>query len=474
MYPLLLSSRSTSPFFLQEDEWRMNMEKIPNLIPELRKIENDFHQALKELVEIASVINENEEDCPFGKNIDLALRKTLALCESLGFRTFYDPLGYYGYAEIGNGKEMIGVLGHLDVVPAGKIDDWVTPPFQATINEGKMYGRGTQDDKGPILASLFGAKALMNLDIAFNKRIRFIFGTDEETLWRCMNRYCEIEEIPTMGFTPDSTFPLVYAEKGLLQLHLEGKNETNLRIKAGNAFNAVPDSAQFAGEKRIELISALKELGFTYETNEEEIVVIGKSVHAQIAEQGINAINRLLIALKQIGYSSKTIDFINDFVNEDPSALNIFGLCEDEASGKLKFNVGKIELNEDVERLAIDIRIPVTLEKQEIVATLSKVAQQYNLEYKEFDYLKSIYLPKDSFLVKTLMNVYQEVTKDTISEPISSGGATYARAMDNCVAFGAAFPHQIKTEHQPNEHIELEEMFTAMIIFSKALYDLTR
>lgn len=450
------------------------MEKIPNLIPELQKIENDFHQALIELVEIASVNNENEEDYPFGKNIDLALRKTLELCDYLGFRTFYDPLGYYGYAEIGDGEEMIGVLGHLDVVPAGKTDDWATPPFQATIKEGKMYGRGTQDDKGPILASLFGTKALMNLGITFKKRIRFIFGTDEETLWRCMNRYCEIEEIPTMGFTPDSTFPLVYAEKGLLQFHLEGKNETSLRLKSGNAFNAVPDSAQFAGEKKNELEAVLKELGFAYEKNEQEIVVIGKSVHAQVPEKGVNAINRLLMALKRIGYSSKTIDFINDLINEDPYALNIFGTCEDEASGKLKFNVGKIELNEDVERLAIDIRIPVTMDKNMIVNTLSQTAQQYKLEYKEFDYLKSIYLPKDSFLVKTLMNVYQEVTNDTVSEPISSGGATYARAMENCVAFGAVFPYQVKTEHQPDEHIELEEMFKAMLIFSKVIYDLTR
>jgi succinyl-diaminopimelate desuccinylase len=444
-----------------------------SFIPELRKIENDFHQALMELVNVPSVINEDGDGFPFGKEIDNALKKTLEICEELGFRTYCDPQGYYGYAEIGAGEDMIGVLGHLDVVPAG--NEWTqSSPFQATIKDGKMYGRGTQDDKGPTLAALFAVKALMNLGVIFKKRVRFIFGTDEETLWRCMKRYCEMEEIPSMGFAPDSVFPLVYAEKGLLQLTLEGSNETDLRVTGGNAFNAVPDIARYGGPKQADLSTALDELGFPYETEDNEITVLGKSVHAQVAEKGINAINRLLIVLKQIGYTSKTIEFINDLVKEDPFATAIFGDCEDEASGKLKFNVGKIELNEDIERLSVDIRIPVTADKEEIVAKLSAAAQEYGLEYSEFDFLKSIYVPKDHFLITTLMGVYQEVTGDLVSEPISSGGATYARAMENFVAFGAVFPNQTKTEHQPDEHIELEEMFKAMLIYAKAIYQLTR
>lgn len=289
-----------------------------------------------------------------------------------------------------------------------------------------------------------------------------------------MNRYCELEEIPSMGFAPDSVFPLVYAEKGLLQLHLEGKNETKLKLQAGNAFNAVPDTATYSGEKQAELTAALDELGFSYEEADDKVVVLGKAVHAQVAEKGINAINRLLIGLKQAGFTAKTIEFVNDLVMEDPYAVKIFGDCEDEASGKLKFNVGKIELNEEVERLSIDIRIPVKADKQVIVDTLTQIAKEYGLDYKEFDYLKSIYVPKDHFLIQTLMEVYQEVTGDFVSEPISSGGATYARAMDNFVAFGAIFPEQTKTEHQPNEHIELAEMFKAMHIYAKAIYHLSR
>lgn len=446
---------------------------LDNLIPELRKVESDFHQALTELIAIPSVIDENERDFAFGKQIDLALKKALEICQQLGFRTYYDPKGYYGYAEIGEGEEMVGILGHLDVVPAGSLDEWQTSPFEAVIKDGIMYGRGTQDDKGPTLAALFAVKALMNLGVTFNKRVRFIFGTDEETLWRDMKRYCEIEEIPTMGFTPDSTFPLVYAEKGLLQLHLQGKNETSLRLQSGSAFNAVPDSAHYSGEKQTELAAALDELGFSYEQKGQEIVVLGKAVHAQVTEEGINAINRLLMALKKIGFTSKTIEFINDLVQEDPFAVKIFGECEDEVSGKLKFNVGKIAITDEMEQLSIDMRIPVTANKDEVVRQLADAAKKYGLEYKEFDFLRSIYVPKDHFLIKTLMKVYQEVTGDLVSEPISSGGATYARAMENFVAFGAIFPNQAKTEHQPNEHVELKELFRAMEIYARVVYELT-
>ncbi|WP_068556872.1 M20 family metallopeptidase [Thermotalea metallivorans] len=441
-------------------------EKLEVLQPQLI-------QGIQELIRIPSVIAEPSEQYPFGEAIDRVLRKTLEICEGLGFRTYYDPEGYYGYAEIGQGKELVGVLGHLDVVPAGSLDDWENNPFEPVIKDGKLYGRGTQDDKGPTLAAVYAAKALMDLEVPFHKRLRFIFGTDEESLWRDMKKYMEKEEKPSMGFTPDSTFPLIYAEKGLLQLLLESKNETDLVLEGGNSFNAVPDNIVYTGEKQEALKDKLLELGYEFEETVSGVKVLGKSMHAQAAEKGVNAINRLAIALKEIGITSKTIEFIANEIKEDPFATRIFGSCEDEDSGKLKFNVGKINLGEK-ETLSIDIRIPVTVTKEEIVSKLSAVAGKYGLAYKEYDWLKPIYIPKNHFLIQTLMEVYQEVTRDTLSQPISSGGATYARAIDNCVAFGAILPGREKTEHQPNEYIVLEDLYIALEVYAKAIYRLTR
>jgi succinyl-diaminopimelate desuccinylase len=429
--------------------------------------------ALVELVRIPSVCAEGEGGFPFGEAIDQALRKALQIAGELGFKTQYGEGGYYGIAEIGEGKEMLGILGHLDVVPPGKLEDWERDPFDPVEIDGMLYGRGTQDDKGPMLAALFAVKALMDAGVKFNKRIRFIFGADEETLWRCINRYKEIEELPGMGFSPDSRFPVTYAEKGLLQLQLVGKNESGIRLTGGSAFNAVPDMIFFEGDRQDDLADKLDQLGFEYEWYEDGIEVKGRAAHAMIPEEGINAIARLCIGLHAIGIQSKAIDFIAREIDEDPNARRIFGECTDEPSGKLKFNLGKIDLGE-VEQLSIDMRIPVTVPKEEVVAKLSAAAAKYGLEYKEFDWLAPIYLPLDHFMVKILMKVYREYSGDALTEPKSSGGATYARAIDNCVAFGALTFDELLTEHQPNERAVLKNLYKAMEIYAHAVYELTR
>jgi succinyl-diaminopimelate desuccinylase len=430
-------------------------------------------KALIELVRIPSVCDEGTGGYPFGTNIDQALRKALQIASDLGFRTKYGDGGYYGFAEVGEGREMLGILGHLDVVPPGKLQDWTRDPFDPVEKDGMLYGRGTQDDKGPLVASLYAVKALLDAGVKFNKRVRFIFGTDEETLWRCINRYKEKEETPAMGFSPDARFPLIYAEKGLLQLKLESQNQTDVQLSGGSAFNAVPDMMFYDGVLQDELASKLDELGFPYEWKEDGIEIKGKAAHAMITEHGINAISRLCVALHAIGIESKAIIFIAQELGEDPYATRIFGECSDEPSGKLKFNVGLINIGEK-EQISIDTRIPVTVSKEEIVKKVSTASARYGLEYKEFDWLAPLYLPKDHPVIKTLVNVYHQYSGDKTSEPIALGGATYARAFDNCVAFGPLFPGELLTEHEPNERAIIKNLFLAMKIYAYAIFKLTR
>jgi succinyl-diaminopimelate desuccinylase len=427
--------------------------------------------ALIELVRIPSVCDEGVGGYPFGPAIDQALCKVLQIAEDLGFRTHYGDGGYYGIAETGEGEEMVGILGHLDVVPVGNLADWTHDPFDPIELDGMLYGRGTQDDKGPMMAALFAVNALMQAGIRFKKRVRFIFGVDEETLWRCIKRYQKIEEMPGMGFSPDSRFPVTYAEKGLLQLRLEGSNESGAKLTGGSAFNAVPDLAYYDGPRQTELARQLEALGFAYERKKNGIEVKGKAAHAMVTEEGINAIARLCIALKAIGIESKAINFIAKEIGEDPSATRIFGQCADAPSGKFKFNVGKINVG-DVEQISIDARIPVTVPKEEIVAKLSAVASGYGLAYKEFDWLAPIYIPLDHFIVTTLMSVYRQHSGDLSTPSRASGGATYARAMPNCVAFGALLHDELLTEHQPNERTVLENLYKAMEIYAHAIYAL--
>ena len=431
------------------------------------QIKEDFLSSLKLLISYPSVLNENENGTPFGQAIQDVLEKTLEICQGLGFKTYLDPKGYYGYAEIGQGKELLAVLCHLDVVPSGDEADWKTPPFEAIVTDGYIFGRGVQDDKGPSMAALYAVKALLDSGVVFQKRVRFIFGTDEETLWRCMGRYNELEETATLGFAPDSSFPLTYAEKGLLQVKLHGPGSDFLQLEAGEAFNVVPAKASYQGAFLEKVIAGLRAAGFDYEETADEVTVLGVPKHAKDAAQGINAIVRLAKVLQLLA-PHPALSFIADTVGEDATGSRLFGPILDEPSGSLSFNIAGLTITPERSEIRIDLRIPVLADKEDLVRGLSKKAADYQLTYEEFDYLAPLYVPKDSELVSTLMSIYQEKTGDT-SPAMSSGGATFARTMPNCVAFGALFPGAEQTEHQANERAKLDDLYKAMDIYAETI-----
>ena len=434
------------------------------------QVKDEFLTSLKTLISYPSVLNEGENGTPFGQAIQDVLEKTLEICRSLGFTTYLDPKGYYGYAEIGQGAELLAVLCHLDVVPSGDEADWRTPPFEATIKDGWIFGRGVQDDKGPSMAALYAVKALLDSGVKFKKRVRFIFGTDEETLWRCMGRYNELEETATLGFAPDSSFPLTYAEKGLLQVKLHGPGSEQLELEAGEAFNVVPGKASYQGELLKQVVAGLQAASFDYEQNDQQVTVLGLPKHAKDAAEGINAIVRLATVLQPL-QAHPALAFIAEAVGEDATGSRLFGDISDEPSGRLSFNIAGLTLNSEKSEIRIDIRIPVLADKDQLVAQLAEIAGRYQLDYEEFDYLAPLYVPKDSELVSTLMAIYQEKTGDT-SPAMSSGGATFARTMPNCVAFGALFPGVEQTEHQANERASLEDLYRAMDIYAETIFRL--
>ncbi len=434
-------------------------------------IQGEMINALVELIKIPSVMDETYELRPFGKEIDNALKKVLEICERIGFKTFYDPEGYYGYAEYGSGEEMIGILGHIDVVSEGDAQNWKHSPFAGDIATGKIFGRGAIDDKGPLVAAIYATKALIDANITFNKRVRIIIGTDEETGWRGICRYVKKEELPTMGFTPDSNFPVVYAEKGLLQFRLKSGKKSDLRVKGGTAMNAVPESAVYIGDHIYKLEKALKKLGFDHELDNEEVYVIGKSAHSAKPSAGINAIVRMADGLKSINIQSPVIDFLTEKVGFTYHGEQIFGNLMDEPSGELTMSVNQIDLSAYGEMIGIDMRIPVTIEKKFIVDGLKRVAEKYGLEYEEVDYLAPLYVAKDTKLIQTLVKVYEEET-GLDGDPISTGGATYARSMPNIVAYGPTFPGQEKVAHQADEYIEINAMVKCAQIYAKAIEQL--
>ncbi len=415
------------------------------------------------LVSIPSVYREGENHPLGDANFKCAI-EIVKLMESLGFKTYMDPEGYYAYAEVGEG-DVFGILGHLDVVPAEESEGWITPPFEPKIIDGVIYGRGVQDDKGPVLASIFAVKALMDQGHEFKYKMRFIFGFNEESNWKCITKYKANEEAPSIGFTPDSSFPVVYAEKGLTQYILTKKVKSNVLFTGGSSFNAVPSKVTIKVNDK--LIDELTRVGFEYEVDGENVVVKGKSAHAKNPWKGDSAVYKLCTALENIGITEEAITFVNKYFNEKHIFEGFTSEDLSDFSGPVSINLGQIFVTDEEIKLHVDVRCPVTVDMDIITEIITKVSGENGFNVTKGSSEKAIYLPLDSELISNMITTYQEVTGDLESKPIISGGATYARAFANCVAFGPNFPNKPSSEHMPNENMPVEQLMQTLEIYYK-------
>ncbi|ABR47582.1 dipeptidase, putative [Alkaliphilus metalliredigens QYMF] len=437
------------------------------------QLEKDLVDSIQSLVKIESVEGEAQQGKPFGSAVDEALRYTLSLGEELGFRTFYGE-GYYGYIEMGQGDELVGILAHLDVVPVENPDQWSHPVFEGEIHEGKLYGRGAVDDKGPLLAALYAMKAVAEASIPLHKRVRLILGTNEETKWQGIVRYLQQEEVPSIAFTPDSDYPLINAEKGLLQVKLSPNTPDPpppFKLTGGGTLNSVPDYCTYEGEDIDSLTELATSLGYTHKALERNFSISGKSAHSAKAWLGENAISRMAILLTKAKFTSPLIAFIAEQLGEDVYATTLFGSYEDEVSGKITLNPAGITINQEEESLSVDIRYPVTKTKEDVLAILEKALSSYEIQLEVLDHLPSLHVPLDHPLVKTLRQIFEEET-GLDSTPLSTGGATYARALDNCVAFGPLFPGKTKMAHQTDEYVDLDDLMKSLYMYARAIASL--
>ena len=448
----------------------------------------DLLKDLFDLLSVRSILGTDiTEETPFGSGPREALDLILSFGKRDGYKTKLVE-NKAGHIEVGQGEELFGILGHVDVVPVVEAD-WTSHPFKPEIRDGKIFARGSLDDKGPTMAAYYAVKLLDKLGVKWNKRVRVIIGSDEETGFRCVEAYFKHEEQPASGFTPDAMFPLVYAEKAratfdhkLKFVDEDGQyNYKLVKFNGGQVLNMVIASAKAELEGEVSDIKEKFENFLAQEKLEGEVEVgntikltlKGKAAHGSTPQYGINGATKLAEFLSTLGLDNNGknfVDYIVEKLANDPFGEKLGINYADDEMGETTYNYGILEY--DLERkigvVSTDCRHP---KKFDLVNRLNGIKVD-NIDIEVTSTKEAHYVPKNDELVTTLMDVYRKHTGDTKNDAFVLGGGTYARCLKKGVAFGLLFPGKEDTMHQANEYLEVEDLLLATAIYAEGIYKL--
>jgi len=461
------------------------------------KIEQYFekhHQSMLEdictLVQINSEKMEAEEGKPYGRGPYEALQKALEIASKMGFETKnYD--NYVGAIDFNHQEKALDILAHLDIVPGG--DGWtVTMPFVPLIADGKLYGRGSADDKGPAMAALYAMKAVKDLGIPLTKNIRLILGTDEECGGSDLPHYYAVEEEAPATFSPDGSFPVVNIEKGRLgaDFYCSWEEDSGLprilSIQGGIKSNVVPGlaeavieglSADLAEKIAMEISQATK-ASFTWKENENLITItaIGENAHASHPEDGNNALTALLELLTRLPFADSAgfdqVKAISTLFPHGDYLGKAAGVAmEDELSGELTLNFGILDYSVKELKGNFDCRAPICATSTNVKEVLQRNMAKMGIELAACDMYPPHYVPEDLPFIQILLDCYEEYTGNKGSCK-AIGGGTYVHELERGVAFGSSMPETENHMHGPDEFAVIEELITSAKIFAQVIVEL--
>ncbi len=447
----------------------------------LLKYKEEIVNELREIVRIRSVKGEAKDGAPFGEGPANALNYALGLAKRLGFKAV-NVDGYAGYAEYGEGEGYTAVITHLDVVPEG--EGWKHAPYDAEIEDGKIYGRGVSDNKSGAVLALYALKILADEGIVPTPKIRVIFGCDEESGMEDIKYYFAKEGYPTCGFVPDSDYPIINAEKGILHLKLtaectESEREIIKELSGGTVVNAVPASCILKLDSRkIDqniLNNVLTLCGGVLDTkNENGILTLqtsGVAAHGSHPEKGENAIIKMFneVGCFKTGKITDMIKFVNDYIGNDIYGEKLGINHKEEYSGSLTLNLGVCKLSCNKIQCLLDIRYPIDTEGEKIYNKIKEKAAYYGIDVVIDELSEPLNVSGESRLVSLLKKAYTEVTGE-IAQTSCIGGGTYARKTNNtCVGFGGVGDNY----HTADEYVKIDELMRHGMIMTQALKELS-
>lgn len=399
-------------------------------------------ESLRKIVRFRTTEGTAEEGAPFGSEVKKCLVEALNTASELGLKA-RDLEGYCGTVDAGDGKEMLGILTHLDVVPEGT--GWSCDPYGAEIKDGKIYGRGTLDDKGPSIASIYALAAVAASGLEFKRSVRIILGCNEETNMGCINYYLKHERIPDLSFSPDSEYPLTNSEKTILHCTYRANFASRIKMNVGEAANVVPGEA-----------SCVLESYF----GSKEISALGKIAHASLPWEGKNALQELLLRLRAEdlqGMDRVAVDTLCDAFKDEYYGQSI-GLDKADESGRLTLNLGIMRWDSEGFELTLDLRIPVSLPECYVRERIELALAATGGKIVAWKYKPGYSIPDDSEIVQKLLKVYIDRTGETGARPKRIGGGTYSRELPNAVSFGPEGYMCTASCHVADEHMGIDQL----------------
>lgn len=450
-------------------------------------IEQSRDALIKDLqgcLQIPSVESKDDSGYPYGEQVHRCLHYMLDTAAGLGF-SVHNMDEQVGWCEYGQGEEMVAVLCHLDVVPEG--DGWTVPPYEGRVADGRIYGRGAMDDKGPALCALYALKAVRDAGLPLSRRVRILFGLNEETGSADMKYYtAHGGEVPVMGITPDGEYPVINGEKGLVtqffarELHQTGDIRL-AELSGGTAHNIVPAQASAllaCPREKAEEIAARQAAKVSCTLTPEGVRVEAEGVdaHGGTPGNGENAIGRLLLFLSALpleGELKEAVDLLAGKLGMEWDGSSLGVAMEDELSGPFTMNMGVVRLEGDTLTVKLNYRYPVTRSFEECGPQVKAAFEGAGFHETHLLHKKALYMPADSPLVSKLMKVYTDYTGRQ-DAPKCIGGGTYAKMIPNTLAFGPVFPGDEVREHKPDEYMELSRLMDNTKVLASAIYELAR
>ena len=450
----------------------------------------DLIEDVKTLVRIRSDKGEAAPGAPFGPGPNAALEACLAMAQEKGFITKnYD--GYVGTIDINNAPAQLDMLAHLDVVPVA--DNWtVCDPFDPVVKDGKIYGRGSSDDKGPVVAALWAMQCVRDLGVPLSRRARLIVGTDEECGSGDIAHYYALEPEAPMTFSPDADFPVINIEKGGFHGHMTASFIPSTLLPRVTAFqsgfkvNVVPDTAQAeiagltAAEARRICDTFSAESGLHFELTELDsglqIHCIGVGSHAAYPESGNNALTGLLALLTRLPLadcdSTRKLQGLSRlYPHGDWSGTAVGVEMSDEISGPLTLSFNMLQVDESGLDGWFDSRAPLCANDDNLKNVVIRNCAAAGIQVEDLPMRPPHHVPADSPLVQALLAIYEQYT-GLKGEPLAIGGGTYVHELKNGVAFGCVMPGTNTNMHGADEFAVIDELIISAEMFAQAIINL--